>query len=95
MSIGDKNGRSGNSEVADVTRKLSVEGVNEIGEHWVEICAQKELFLANTFFQCKMIHRYTWRKDERCEQKTMINLHSSGRETGKECFECQSSDRGV
>ena len=34
----------------------------------------KELFLANTFFQHKMIHRYTWRRrDERGKQKSMID----------------------
>ncbi len=26
----------------------------------VDICAERGLFLANTFFQHKMIHRYTW-----------------------------------
>ncbi len=27
-------------------------------------CAERGLFLANTFFQHKMIHRYTWRRRE-------------------------------
>ncbi len=43
-----------------------MEGVNENGQHLVDICAERGLFLANTFFQHKMIHRYTWaRGDER------------------------------
>ncbi len=41
-----------------------VEGVNENGEHLVDVCAERGLFLANTFFQHKMIHRYTWRRGE-------------------------------
>ncbi len=26
----------------------------------MDICAERGLFLSNTSFQCKMIHRYTW-----------------------------------
>ncbi len=28
------------------------------------MCAERGLFLANTFFQQKMIYRYTWRRGE-------------------------------
>ncbi len=46
--------------------RYGVEGVNENGQHLVDICAERGLFLSNTFFQHKMIHRYTWaRGDER------------------------------
>ncbi len=41
-----------------------VQGVNENGEHLVDVCAERGLFLANAFFQHKMIHRYTWRRGE-------------------------------
>ncbi len=44
--------------------KWGVEGVNENGEHLVNVCAERGLFLANSFFQHKMIHRYTWRRGE-------------------------------
>ncbi len=38
------------------------------------MCAERRLFLANTFFQHRLIHRYTWRmKGERGEQKSMID----------------------
>ncbi len=40
--------------------RYGVEGVNENGQHLVDICAERGLFLSNTFFQHKMIHRYTW-----------------------------------
>ena len=54
--------------------KCGVEGVNENVEYLVDLCAERGLFLANTFFQHKMIHRYTWRRrDERGEQKNMID----------------------
>ena len=36
----------------------------------MEVCAETGLFLANIFFQHKMIHRYTWR---RAEQKGLID----------------------
>ena len=43
-------------------------------EYLVDICPERGLFLANTFFQHKMIHRYTWRrKDEGAEQKRLID----------------------
>ncbi len=46
--------------------KYGVEGVNKNGQYLVDICAERGLFLPNTFFQHKMIHRYTWaRGDER------------------------------
>ena len=42
-----------------------MDGVNENGEYLVDTCAERGLFLANYFFQHKMIHRYTWRRDRR------------------------------
>ena len=72
--LGDMNGRVGSSEIAGLVGKWGVDGVNENGEHLVDICAERGLFLANTFFQHKQIHRYTWRRrDERGEQKSVID----------------------
>ncbi len=49
-----------------MVRVYGVEGVNENGQHLVDICAERGLFLLNTFFQHKMIHMYTWaRGDDR------------------------------
>ena len=49
-------------------------GVNENSEHLVDVCIESGLFLANTFFQHILIHRYTWRRRaERGEQKSMID----------------------
>ena len=72
--IGDMNGRVGSNEIAEVVGKWGVDGINENGEHLVDMCAERGLFLANTFFQHKLIHRYTSRRrDERDEQKSMIH----------------------
>ncbi len=58
--------RVGNTEIVGVIGKYGVEGVNENGQYLVDICAERGLFFSNTFFQHKMIHRYTWaRGDER------------------------------
>ncbi len=39
----------------------------------VDVCAERGLFLANTFFQHKMIHRYTWRREDGGEEKSLID----------------------
>ena len=36
--------------------------MNENGECLVDLCSERDLFLANTFFEHRMIHRYTWRR---------------------------------
>ncbi len=72
--FGDMNGRVSNSELAGVVGKWGVEGVNENGEHLVDICAERGLFLANTFFKHKMIHRYTWgRREDGGNEKSLID----------------------
>ncbi len=58
--LGDMNMRIGNTEIGGVVGKYDVEGVNENGQYLVDICAERGLFLLNTFFRHKMIHRYTW-----------------------------------
>ncbi len=53
---------------------MSIKGVNGNGEHLMDVRAEKGLFLANTFFQHKMIHQYTWRRRvDRREQKSLTN----------------------
>ncbi len=59
------NARVGSTEIGGVVGRCGVEGVNENGQHLVDICAERGLFLSNTF-QHKRIHRYTWANgDER------------------------------
>ena len=48
--------------------------MNENGDSLISMCAEKGLFLANTFFEHKMIHRYTWRREAgEVEQKSLID----------------------
>ncbi len=67
--LGDFNARVGNTEIAGVVGKYGVEGVNENGQYLMGICAERGLFLLNTF-QHKMIHRYTW---ARGNERSMID----------------------
>ncbi len=72
--MGDMNGRVGRNEIAGVVGKWGLDGINEIGKHVVDVCAERGLFLANPFFQHRLVHRYTWRRiDERDEQKSLMD----------------------
>ncbi|XP_050706878.1 uncharacterized protein LOC126992348 isoform X2 [Eriocheir sinensis] len=57
----------------DVVGKWGIPGKNENGDCLVDVCAERGMFLANTFFQHKNIHRYTWRRGEENEQKGLID----------------------
>ncbi len=71
--MGDMNAKVGDETVEEVVGKWGVPGMNENGEWLVDVCAERGLFLANTFFQHKMIHRYTWRRGVQDEQKGWID----------------------
>ncbi len=58
--LGDMNARAGSTEIGGVVGKYGVDGVNGNGHYLVDSCAERGLFLTNTFFQHKMINRYTW-----------------------------------
>ena len=72
--MGDMNAKVGCEEIEGIVGKWGVPGMNENGEYLVDMCAERGLFLANTFFEHKMIHRYTWRRrDAEEEQKGLID----------------------
>ena len=72
--MGDMNAKVGCEEVPGIVGKWGVPGVNENGDSLISMCAEKGLFLANTFFEHKMIHRYTWRRVAgEVEQKSLID----------------------
>ncbi len=52
----------GRKQLAGVVEKWRIEGVNENSEPLGNVCAERGLFLTNTFFQHEIIHRYTWRR---------------------------------
>ncbi len=68
----DMNAKVGDERVMDVVGKWGIPGKNENGEWLVDVCAERGLFLTNTFFQHKNIHRYTWRRGDDYEQKGLI-----------------------
>ena len=45
--------------------------INEAGKLILKICKERNLFVANTMFDHKQIHMYTW---ERAEGNSMIDL---------------------
>ena len=61
--MGDMNAKVGNENINDIVGKWGVPGSNENGDHLIDICAEQGLFLANTYFQHKMVHRYILEKD--------------------------------
>lgn len=72
--VGDMNGRVGNEEIEGIVGKWGVEGRNMNGDFLLEVCAEREMFLANTFFEHRHIHRYTWHRGEgEQEQKSLID----------------------
>ncbi len=81
--MGNMDGAGGSNEVAGVVGKWDVNEVNENREHLVDVCAERGLFLANTFFQHRLIHRYTWRRGERYEQKSLIDYIAVDERTKK------------
>ncbi len=59
------NVRVGSTEIEGVVGRDGVEGVNENGQHRVDICAESGLFLSNIFFQHKMIQMALGKEDGR------------------------------
>ncbi len=47
--MGDMNGRVGRNDIAGVVGKWGVDGINENGEHLVDVCAERGLFLQTPF----------------------------------------------
>ena len=60
--------------MVSIVGKWGVPGVNENGECLVDLCSERGLFLSNTYFEHKLIHRYTWRRvGGNEEQKGLID----------------------
>ena len=62
LLLGDLNARVGNEVVEGVVGRWGIQGVNESGERMIELCVERELAVANTFFKKKVINKYTWRR---------------------------------
>ncbi len=76
--------------LACAVRKWGVEGVNENCEHLVDVCAERRLFLANTFFQHKIIHLYTWRRrEDGGEEKSLIDYTAMDKRLRKDVLDAK------
>jgi hypothetical protein len=62
--MGDLNARVGDREVDGVIGKYGVSGMNESGECLIELYAQHELVVGNTWFRKKDINKYTLVKED-------------------------------
>ena len=58
--LGDLNARVGDGELEGVVGKYGVSGENESGERLLDMCAEQELAIGNSFFKKKGINKYTW-----------------------------------
>ena len=72
VEIGDMNGRVGSREVYGVVGKYGVPGVNENGERLVEVCSERRLSMENTWFQKRLIQKYT-REGEKGQERSLID----------------------
>lgn len=67
--------------MGDMTAIIGCETTDDVvssGGYWeamrIVICAARGLFLSSTYFQHKMIHKYTWRRQiGQDEQKGLID----------------------
>lgn len=62
--------------------------VNENGCYFVDICAEGSLFLVNTFFQHKMIRRYTWIRNGGKEEQKALTMAVDERKVEIGCARC-------
>ena len=62
----------GNREVDRVVGKYGVPGVNENGEKLLEVCSERRLSTGNTWFQKRLIQKYT-REGENGQERSLID----------------------
>ena len=70
--LGDLNAKVGDRGVDGVIGKYGVPGVNENGERLVEVCIERRLSVGNTWFQKRMIQKYT-RERENGQERSLID----------------------
>ena len=58
--LGDLNVRVGNVVIEGIVGWHRVPGRNESGERLVEMCAEQELVVGNTWFKKNYVYKYTW-----------------------------------
>ena len=58
--LGDLNSRVGNEVIEGIVGRHVVPGRNESGERLLEMCAQEELVVGNSWFKKNDLYKYTW-----------------------------------
>ena len=56
-SVGDLNGWIGDRTKASITGAFGVSGENDIGRRVVEFCEERGLFVGNTYFRHRSLHK--------------------------------------
>ena len=65
--LGDMNAKVGDRPRDEVVGKYGVPNVDENGDRLIEMCIERRLIVGNTWFEKKLINKYTWARggDER------------------------------
>ena len=58
--LGYLNAKVGNEVIEDIVGQHGVPGRNESGERLLEMCAEQELVVGNSWFKKKDVYKYTW-----------------------------------
>ena len=58
--LGDLNARVGNEVIEGIVGRHGVPRRNESGERLLEMCAEQELEVGNSWFQKNDVYKYTW-----------------------------------
>jgi len=72
---GMPNGGLTQNDYMFVVGKYGVPGKDENGDRLIQLCREVGLFLANTYFEHKWVHRYSWRVQDGTdkEQKALVD----------------------
>ena len=71
--LGDMNAKVGDREREGIVGKYGVPGENDNGMCLLDMCNERELTVGNTWFEKKLIHKYTWER-EGGDERSMIDL---------------------
>ena len=58
--LGDLNARVGNKVIEGIVGQHGVPGRNESGKRLLEMCAEQELVVGNSWFKKNDLYKYTW-----------------------------------
>ena len=62
--LGDLNARVGNEEIEGIVGRHGVPERNESGERLLEMCAEQELVVGDSWFKKNYVYKHTWLRME-------------------------------